>query len=562
MAEWDHTVDFVSIGSGGGGLMAAITARDAGFSTLVVEKMPFVGGSTSMSGGVLWVPNNPLMREEGVADSFEDGMAHFQALVGDAGSYSSPARREAYIKLGSEVIDGLRAKGVRFIRAEGYADYYSSLDGGVVRGRSVECKPFDARQIPDYADKMLPGIASMIGMTVYTNELRSIQYVNRSSRALCVAVRVGVRTVMGRLLRKKLLTNGSALIANLVKISQDQDVPIWLETPVQELVVEDGVVVGVVVVKDGEPFRIRATHGVLLAAGGFSRNGTMRTAFSEHTQPADASHSVSSPGDTGEVLEMAVALGAKTDLLDEAWWLPNTLPELAGTTVGQGRQRPNTILVSHKGTRFVNESNSMVEVGKGMFADSDGTAWLIHDDDYRKRYVNGKGRPGALPPGVIEGGFLKRADTIAELAGQIDVAPEVLVETVATWNTSAVAGKDPLFHRGESAYNQCMGDPKRSLPNPAVGPILQAPFYAAKIIPADVGTCGGVITDEHGRVLGSDDQPIRGLYATGNITATVMGRTYPGAGASIANTIIFGHAAARHAVRSGGRHHEQTSASL
>lgn len=554
MSEWDHTVDFISIGSGGGGLMAAITGRDAGFSTLVIEKTPFVGGSTTMSGGVLWVPDNPLMREAGVTDSLEAGMTHFEALIGDAGSYSSPARREAYIKLGSEVIDDLRAKGVKFIRAEGYADYYSSLPGGVERGRSIECKPFDARQIPAYGDKMLPGIASMIGMTVYTNELRSIQYVNRSFKAFMVAARVGIRTVMGKLMGKKLLTNGSALIANMVKIAQEQDVPIWLETPLQELVVEDGAVVGVVVIKDGQPFRIQANRGVLLAAGGFSRNGAMRQAFSQDTQPADATYSVSNPGDTGEVLKMAIALGAKTDLLDEAWWLPNTLPELAGTTVGQGRQRPNTILVNDKGTRFVNESNSMVEVGKSLFAHSDGTAWLIHDDDYRTRYVNGKGRPGALPPGVIENGFLKRADSIAELAGQIDVDPQVLVETVTTWNAGAVTGDDPLFHRGESAYNRCMGDPKRGLPNPAVGPILKAPFYAAKIIPADVGTCGGVITDEHGRVVGADDQPIRGLYATGNITATVMGRTYPGAGASIANTIIFGHAAARHALPATGRH--------
>jgi 3-oxosteroid 1-dehydrogenase len=551
MTEWDQTVDLVAVGSGGGGLMAAIAGSDAGLSTLVVEKMPHVGGSTSMSGGVLWVPNNPLMREDGVADSFENGMTYFDSVVGDVGAYSSPARREAYIRLGSEVIDRLRAKGVRFLRADGYADYYSSLPGGVDRGRSVECRPFDARQIPEYADKMLPGIASMIGMTVYTNELRSIQYVNRSLKAFLVAMRVGIRTTIGKLRRRRLLTNGSALIANMIKIAQQQRVPIWLETPVRELVVEGGRVVGIVAIKDGAPYRIRATRGVLLAAGGFSRNGEMRLKFSEHTQPADATYSVSNPGDTGEVLEQAIALGAKTDLLDEAWWLPNAIPQLAATTIGQGRQRPNTILVNQQGRRFVNESNSMVEVAKAMFAESDGTAWLIHDDDYRRRYVNGKGRPGALPPGVIEDGFLKRADTIEELAAQIGVDPAVLAETVATWNSGAEHGKDPVFHRGESAYNRCMGDPNGKVPNPAVGPIRTAPFYAAKIIPADVGTCGGVVTDEHARVLGEDDQPIPGLYATGNITATVMGRTYPGAGASIANTVIFGYAAVKHVVEAG-----------
>ncbi len=546
MTEWDHTVDLISVGSGGGGLMAAIAGSDAGLSTLVVEKLPYVGGSTSMSGGVLWLPDNPLMREAGVPDSLENGLAYFDAVVGDVGACSSAARREAYIRLGRELVDTLRAKGVRLMYADGYADYYSDADGGVDRGRVVECRPFDARQIPDYADKMLPGIASMIGMTVYTNELRVIQYVNRSLRSFLAAMRVGIRTTIGKLRRQKLLTNGSALVANLLKIAQTQNVPVWLETPVQELVVEAGRVVGIVAVKEGKPFRVRATRGVLLAAGGFSRNGEMRRKYSENTQPADATYSVSNPGDTGEVLQQAIALGAKTDLLDEAWWLPNAIPELARTTIGQGRQRPNTILVTNRGRRFVNEANSMVEVAQSMFAHSDGTAWLIHDDDYRKRYVNGKGRPGVLPPGVVENGSLKRADTIEELAAQIDVDPGVLAETVERWNKDAVHGKDPEFHRGESAYNRCMGDPNRKVPNPAVGPILTAPFYAAKIIPADVGTCGGVITDEHGRVMGEDDQPIPGLYATGNITATVMGRSYPGAGASIANTMVFGYAAAKH----------------
>ena len=224
MPEWDHTVDFVSVGSGGGGLMAAITAHDAGLSALVVEKTPHVGGSTSMSGGVLWVPANPLMREAGVADSVENGLAHFEALIGDVGAYSSPARREAYIRLGSDVIDTLRAKGVKLIYADGYADYQTNLEGGVARGRAVECMPFDARQIPEYADKMLPGIASMIGMTVFTNELRPMQYVNRTVGSFLVAARVAIRTMLGKLRRQRLLTNGSALVANMVKILQGQQV--------------------------------------------------------------------------------------------------------------------------------------------------------------------------------------------------------------------------------------------------------------------------------------------------------------------------------------------------
>lgn len=542
MTKWDHSVDLVSVGSGGGGLMTALAVADAGLSSIVIEKTERVGGSTAMSGGILWLPANPLMAADGDTDTIEDGLRHMAAVIGDVGPASTPAKREAYVRQGNAMVEWLQGQGVGFLRAKGYADYYSSLPGGHVEGRSIEPKPYDASRIPRWADLLPPGIAAMIGMPVLTNELRQIQYVNRSRKVLGVAARVGTRTVGMKLRRRRLLTNGSALVANLLEIADRLQVPIWTGTPLQDLVTEDGRVTGVVVERDGAPYRIEARRGVLVAAGGFGHNAGMRAKFGGE-QTVDGSRSMANPGDTGEVLEMLMGLGAETDLLDEAWWLPSVVPELGASTIGQARQRPGAILVNKAGRRFVNEADSMVEVGQAIFAESGGSCWAVTDHAYQSRYVSSSGR-GGVPEEWVTNGWLKRADTLEELADQIGLDASVLVATVTRFNEHAAEGNDPDFGRGESAYNTCMGDPGWK-PNPALGPLIQAPFYAAAIEPADVGTCGGVVTDEHARVLASDG-PIEGLYATGNITATVMGRSYPGAGASIANTMVFGYAAAQH----------------
>ncbi len=545
MSDAGQTVDLVIIGSGGGGLVAALAGAEAGLDCLIVEKMPLVGGSTGMSGGVVWLPDNPLMREQGAGDSEQAALDHLQAVIGDVGPASSPERRLTFLRSGSAMVNLLRGEGVRFERAVGYSDYYSDAPGGRDDGRSLEPLPFDAGELGEWQGKVMPGLASAIGFVVKTNELRSLQYFNRSLRCLAVATRVFARTQLARLRGRKMLTNGSSLVGQTLKALLARGVPIWLNTPFEGLVTEDGRVVGVRVARDGESVVIRARRGVLLAAGGFGRNAEMRRKFSGD-QPNEAQWTVSSPGDTGEVLEAATELGAATDLMDEAWWLPSTSRELSGSTLGQARQRPGAILVNERGQRFVNEANSMVEVGKAMYANGAVPAWIITDDRYRRRYANGKARPGLLPKEWIEKGWVRRADTIGALARQIGLDPLELESTVARFNRGAADGEDPEFGRGRSAYNRCMGDPGHK-PNGALGPLLKPPFYAAELFPADVGTCGGLLTDEHARVLREDGAAIPGLYATGNITATVLGRSYPGAGASIAYTMIFGYAAARHA---------------
>lgn len=548
--NWDKSVDLLIAGSGGGGMAAALAAVDAGLEPLVVEKQDLVGGSTGMSGGMVWLPDNPLMRAEGVPDSHEDGLAYFDAVVGDIGEASSPARREAFLTAGSEMLDFLVRRGVRLVRCPGWSDYYPNHKGGNEFGRSVEGVPFDAAELGAWHDRVQPSMAKNYGFVVKTNELRAVQYFNRSPRAFAVALRVFARTRLATLRRKELMTNGASLIGQMLKvlIEATGEPPVWTGAAMEDLIVDNGRVVGARVTRNGSTIAVQARKGVLLAAGGFSRDPEMRRTYSGN-QPNDGQWSIANAGDTGEVLRSAMALGARTDLLDEAWWLPMVfIADPAAASLGSGRQRPGAIYVDGGGRRFCNESNSYVEVGKAMYANQAVPCWQVFDSGYVGRYVSGA-NPFAkrtLSPELIAQGAVKRADTVADLARQIDVPVDALEATVRRFNEFAARGLDPDFGRGQSAYNRCLGDPGYK-PNPAVGPLDTAPYYATRVFPADVGTCGGVITNEHAQVLDEQDRVIDGLYATGNITATVMGRTYLGAGGSIANTMIFGWVAARHA---------------
>lgn len=554
MTTWDDTVDFVVVGSGGGGMVAALTAVEAGASVLVLEKQDRLGGSTCMSGGIVWVPNNPVMRAEGVPDSYEDAMAHFDAVVGDVGPASSVERREAFLTAGPDMITFLQQRGVRFSYCRGYSDYYSSAKGGHDLGRGVEPVPFDASVLGDWQSRLQPGLAQSLGLAVKTNEARSLSHYNRSIRAFAISARVVIRTYVARLRREVLLTNGASLIAQMVQIALARGIPLWTEAPVEELIVEEGRVVGVRAVRAGSPCHIRARRGVLLASGGFAHNPEMRQQFGGD-QPNRARWSIANPGDTGEVLQAAMRIGAKTDLMDEAWWLPSPRTGRFGqSTLDQARQRPRTIYVDAAGHRFVNESNSYMEVGKAMYArDKTSPAvpcWLIFDDRYRKRYAHLRSRPGRFPKKLFESGMLKQAWTLEDLARLCDIDAAGLSETVERFNRHATEGTDPDYGRGESAYNRALGDPNHRV-HPCLGPIDEPPYYGVQVVPGDIGTCGGVLTNEHAQVLGQDDRPIEGLYATGNGTATVMGRHYLGPGASIANTMVFGYLAARHATSDG-----------
>jgi 3-oxosteroid 1-dehydrogenase len=554
VVNWDESVDLLIAGSGGGGLVAALAALDAGIEPLIVEKQALVGGSTGLSGGMVWLPNNPLMQSEGIADSHEDGLAYFDDVIGDVGPASSPARREMFLNAGVEMINFMLRKGIRMVRCPGWSDYYPNSKGGNAAGRSVEGVPFDAAVLGDWSDKVQPSMAKNYGFVLKTNELRSVQYFNRSPRAFAVAARVFLRTRAARLRRREVLTNGASFVGQILKALIDVgngDPRVWTNTTMDELIVEDGRVVGARVTRGGSAQNVEARKGVLLAAGGFGHNAEMRRQYSAD-QPNDAKWSIANAGDTGEVLQTAMRLGAKTDLLDEAWWLPMAfIADPSAASLGSGRQRPGAIYVDGTGKRFCNESNSYVEVGKAMYANKAVPCWQVFDQGYVGRYVVGA-NPFAkrrVPEALIAKGIIKRGETIPDLAREIGVPAEELTQTVKRFNEFAAQGLDPDFGRGQSAYNDCLGDPGHR-PNAALGPLDRGPYFATRIFPGDVGTCGGVVTNEYAQVIDEQDQVIDGLYATGNITATVMGRTYLGAGGSIANTMIFGYVAARHAAAS------------
>jgi 3-oxosteroid 1-dehydrogenase len=534
-------------------MVAALATLDAGLEPLIVEKQALVGGSTGLSGGMVWLPNNPLMRRDGIPDSHDDGLAYLADVVGDIGAPSSPARREVFLTAGSEMLTFLLRKGIRLIRCPGWSDYYPNHKGGNAAGRGVEGIPFDAAELGSWSGAVQPSMAKNFGFVVLTNELRSVQYFNRAPHAFAVALRVFARTWAARIRRREVLTNGASLIAQMLKalISLgDGEPPLWTNAAMEDLIVEDGRVVGARVKRDGSTLSIEARRGVLLAAGGFGHNAEMRRRYSGD-QPNEGKWSIANPGDTGEVLQTAMRLGAKTDLLDEAWWLPSVFIADGGDAakaLGSGRQRPGAIYVDSTGRRFCNESNSYVEVGKAMYANKAVPCWMLFDEGYVSRYVSGANplKKRRIPEELIERGAVIRGEEISDLARQIDVPADELEHTIARFNEFAAKGLDPDFGRGQSAYNDCLGDPGYR-PNAAVGPLERAPYYATRVLAADVGTCGGVITNEHAQVLDEGDQVIDGLYATGNTTATVMGRTYPGAGASIASTMVFGYVAARHA---------------
>ncbi len=549
MADGDYVTDFLVVGSGGG-LAGAVAATVAGLDVLVIEKSEYVGGSTGMSGGVMWLPNNPLMQREGVADSLDEALRYFADVVGDAGSASSDARRHAYITEGIEMVRMLEQQGMRFVRCEGYSDYYAQvrgIAGGSVRGRAIECVPTDTRRIGPLAKRLRPSIAAPL--VLRTGEAAHSSLI-RNRRGMTLAARVAARTAWGRLRNQRLTTNGAALITQLVEVLQRHKVPIWTETAFVDLITADGRIVGATVRREGRAVRILARRGVLLSAGGFSHNSVMRQRYGQH--PNDGSWTSANPGDTGEVLETVIGHGAAADLLDDSWWIPTILGpgDTSRMIIGE-RSRPGSIIVDASGQRYFNEAVSYMEAGQQMYkrereAGGGVPSWLVFDARHRSHYPLGTIPPGWTPKKWFDGGYLKRSDTLAGLAQQCGMDPATLNATIERVNRFAAAGVDEDFHRGEGAHERYQGDPGHQ-PNPCLGPLDKPPFYAIHLYPGDVGTSGGLLCDEHSQVLRVNGHVMPGLYAAGNLTASVMGRAYPGAGASIGASAVFSFIAAQHA---------------
>jgi len=533
----------VVAGSGAAGMMAALTAAHLGLSALVIEKAGCFGGSTARSGGGIWAPGNSVLRAAGVADTPEQARTYLAHVAEGVPA----ARREALLEHGPGMLGLVLAKTpVRFAWVPGYADYYPEAPGGLSAGRSIEPVPLDGRRVlgDELAHLARPYLPSPVAITQAEYRWLSL---GRHPRGVRAGVRVAVRTARARLLGQRMLSLGQALAAGLRAGLAAGGVPVWLDTPLAGLAVEDGRVTGVRATRNGEPVLIRARRGVLLATGGFERDEEMRRQYQR--APAGTQWTTGAPGNTGDGIRAGLDLGAATGLMDDAWWGPSiALPGGPYFCLAE-RSLPGCVLVNGAGQRFVNESAPYVDAVHAMYEANTPEnphipAWLVFDQRYRDRYVFAGLPPHRpLPRRWYAAGAVVRADDLAGLAQAAGVDAEGLVKTVARFNEFAAAGRDEDFGRGDSAYDRYYGDPR--LFNPNLAPLARPPFYAVKIVPGDLGTKGGLRTDEMARVLRPDGTVIEGLFAAGNASEAVMGRSYAGAGATIGPAMTFGYIAAR-----------------
>ena len=502
-----------------------------------------------MSGGVLWIPNNPLMQRDGVEDSYDDAMAYFKFVVGDVGPASSEERRRAYITLGPKLVEFLESLGAKFLRCEGYSDYHDEAPGASVRGRAIEAAIWEGSRLGPWLSTLQPGLAEEFGGIVLpAGEVHLFSLGLRSTASTKMVARVVMRTLLGRLRRQKLLANGASLIGQLLKIAVDHGIPVWTESSLADLVEEEGRITGVLVDRDNSRIRVKANCAVLVNAGGFAHNSAMRREFGLAN---GGDWSFANPGDTGEAIQIAIQHGAAVELMDDAWWMPAISTPSGPHMLLLERPRPGSMIVDGSGRRFVNEAHmSYMEIGQAMHRrHHEGIAaipsWMVFDQRHRNRYALGKLAPRITPKEWLSSGIIKKADSIEGLAKQMRVDAGTLRDTVQRFNGFASIGQDPDFHRGERASDLFYGDPWAD--HPSLGPLDRPPYYAVAVFPGDVGTSGGMLTDEHARVLNQDGDVLPGLYASGNSTASVHGRRYLGAGASIAASGIFSYAAVLHA---------------
>ena len=543
-AGFDEIADFVIIGSGGGSMASALYLKSIGKTPLILEKTDKFGGSTAMSGGVLWVPNNHLLARKGIPDSHEAGRRYMDATIGDdAGPASTPARKEAYLRNGPIMLKWLEEHGMKWLHTEGWADYYDDRPGGVTRSRSIGAPMLDARTMGPLFDKLRLG--PMV-MPLPTDKAGIIGLATRTPRGMLEGMKLLFRMWLVKKRGKPMLSFGGALQGRMLMLADKAGIDMRLNHGIVDLIEEDGRVTGVIAEHDGRRLRIGARNGVLINAGGFSRNAEMRKRY--QPQPSSVEWTNANPGDTGELIQIAERHGAALDLMDQAWWVPGTVGPEGGPAFMHNTDisKPHCIIVNRHGRRILNESGSYMENGQRLY-ENDVPAFVILDSRHRKRYAWGYYPPGKTEQSWFDSGFIKQADTLEELAAKAGIDPAGLTAEVAKFNRYCETGKDLDFNRGGRGYDNWFGDPTVK-PNPNLGKIDKPPFYVMEMVPGDVGTSGGILTDEHARVLRGDGSVIQGLYATGNSTASVMGRCYPAAGASIGAAFIFGWVAAHHAV--------------
>ena len=557
-AEFDETFDWVVVGCGGGSMSSALLMRQAGKSVVILEKSPYAGGTTCKSGGVMWVPNNPFMNPG--EDSTEQGVTYLDAVVGDDSDApgTSHEKRVAYVVEGPKMVDFLVKQGVALERGSNFwPDYYDELPGGCKTSRTVVAKPFDKNQLGDWAPKLRQGFAEA---PIRLDDAMKLPYAKQSWAIKMILVKTGLKMAAGKLTGKHWVTAGAALQGRMLQQALKAGVDIRLNSGVSELVIEDGKVTGVVTVKDGRPSRVGAKLGVLVNAGGFAKNQDMRDKYMPGTR---AEWSMANESDTGDMHREMERHGGVLAQMDEMVGFQFTLaPGWEKDYVAPGVQavtaKPHAILVDQTGVRYMNEGGSYEEYCERMVKRHREVpavpSWAIMDTQFMDKYpLASAGSGKKIPPKWHEAGYIKVADTIEGLAEKIKVDPATLRATVDRWNGFVDKGVDEDFHRGERDYDRFLGDPFKNAQFRTIGRIDKGPFYAVDVVPGDVSTYGGIVTDANSRVLRGDGSPIEGLYATGVSTASPMGRVYPGAGASVGPSMTFGWIAAKHAAGLGNQ---------
>lgn len=558
----DARYDVVVIGAGGAGMAAALYAAIEGASVLLVERSEFVGGTTAWSAGTTWIPGTRHAASVNPADTLADAQRYLDNAVGER---TPAALRQAFLDNGPRAVDQIEAHSeVRYRAYPRHPDYISDLKGSTVNGRALEPLPFDGRLLGDLFRLIRPPIPEFTvlgGMMVDRTDINHLLALSKSFTSFRHAVKLLARHTGDRLRhpRGTRLVMGNALVGRLLySLSLRQHVTLAMNTSVEQISQSEGGVESVTLLSKGQRRTVQVRGGVILASGGFNRHPGLRQ---QMLPGAEAAWCPAAPGHTGQAHELAHKLGGHyaTGGLSPAFWAPvSTRQREDGSQAVfphfmMDRAKPGMLTVNQAGERFVNESTSYHLFGLKMQEANQTTpaipAYLVCDAEALRRYGLGMVRPGGkgLAPYLADG-YLTQADSLEDLAKKLGISAAGLQASVKKLNAYAATGIDPDFQRGVTAYSQNMGDASRGGKNPNLGPLSQAPYYAVRLYPGDIGAATGFETDTDARVLGKDRQPLDGLYAVGNDMHSIMGGTYPAPGITLGPGLVFAYLAARHAL--------------
>jgi 3-oxosteroid 1-dehydrogenase len=544
----NESFDFVVVGSGGGSMCAALLLRAAGKSVLILEKADLAGGTTAASGGVMWIPNNRFMQSEGIPDSAGDAVKYLDAVVGNfpEPSGSGSDRRRTYVEEAPKMLDFLVGQGIKLRRIPSWPDYYKA-PGESVRGRAVVSELFDLNRLGEWKAKLRPGF---LPLPANLDEAMVLPLLKRTWSAKKAMLKIVGRTLADKLKKRQRVATGQALQAQMLHAALKAGTEIRLKSAVKQLMVEGGRVTGVVTHKDGTDWRIGARLGVLVNAGGFAHNQRLRD---RHAAGTSSDWSLVIAEDTGDMIEECARIGAALAQMSECIGMPMALPPgRPKAAMANEVTKPHCITVDQTGVRYMNEAGSSVEYCRNMLERNKQApavpSWMVFDSQYVNTYMLAGTMPGPKKPQPwFDEKFLRKADTLEGLAAACGMDAAKLRASVERFNEFARRGSDEDFHRGEHVYEQWQGDPLRE--SKSLGPLSEKPFYALQVLPGDVSTFGGVVTDTQARVLRADGSVIAGLYATGTSTASVMGRVEPGPGGSVGPSFTWGYVAAKHALQ-------------